>query len=188
MKNLSSSVILLALVGCGGNNASPSTASIAEFAGWNLTVTSSSPDVDTSPLRTSNYRCSGLLAQGTGSLNQIRFVAYFTRNNGRTRELNINAFLPETLVVGQEVTFGTGGGIQGGIADWVADTGPERDAAYPAVDGGVRVIAVDGDRTTFEINATFRNIAGSSFNLSGTYSYNYARRAEFVSFNPCPAR
>jgi hypothetical protein len=102
--------------------------------------------------------------------------------------LRVTAFRPETLVVGQEITFGTGGGIQAGIADWLADTGPERDAAYDASDGGVRVIAVDGDRTTFEINATFRNIAGSSFNLSGTYSYNYARRAEFVSFNPCPAR
>jgi hypothetical protein len=191
MKNLSLFAVMFALVGCGGSDSSPSAppvASIADYATWNLTVSSASAGVDTSPITTSNYRCSSFLEQGAGSINQIRFVAYFTRTNGRTREFNVNAFLPETLVVGEEVTFGTGGGIQGIVRDWRADTGPERDAAYDAVSGGVRVIAVEGGVATFELNATFRDLAGSSFNIAGTYSYNYARRAEFVSFNPCPAR
>jgi len=191
MKNPSLIIVMFALVGCGGNDTSSSTppvSTIADYATWNLTVTSASPSVDTSPITTNKYRCSNLLTQDTGGGRQIGFYASFTRENGRPRELRIVAFRPETLILGQEVTFGTGGGISAGVSDWQADTGPERDAAYDASDGGVRVIAIDGDRTTFEINATFRNIAGSSFNLSGTYSYNYARRAEFVSFNPCPAR
>jgi hypothetical protein len=191
MKNLSLFAVMFALVGCGGSDTSPApppVASIADFATWNLTISSASAGVDTSPINTDKYRCSGFLVQGTGGGQQIQFGANFTRENGRPRELQVIAFRPETLVVGQEITFGTGGGIQAGISDWQADTGAGRDAAYDARGGGVRVIAVDGDRTTFEINATFTNLAGSSFNVSGTYSYNYARRAEFVSFNPCPSR
>jgi hypothetical protein len=188
MKILSLFVLVLTIVGCGGTDNTPKSIGIAEYATWNLTVTSASPGVDISPISTEKYRCSGFLVQETSGGEQIQFFANFTRTNGRVRQLGVTAFRPETLVVGQEVTFGTGGGIQGGIADWVADTGPERDAAYDASEGGIRVIAVDGDRTTFEIDAKFTNIAGNSLFLRGTYSYRYGRRSEFRNFSPCPAR
>ncbi|CAN1521534.1 hypothetical protein MCEMSE15_01100 [Fimbriimonadaceae bacterium] len=188
MKILSLFVLVLSIVGCGGSANPRTEPSIAEYASWNLTVNSASPGVDTSPIITSNYRCSSLLAQDSGLTELIGFFASFTRENGRPRELKLIGFRPETLIVGQEITFGTGGGIQGGISDWLADTGPERDAAYDASAGGVRVIEVDGDRTTFEIDATFTNLAGNSFVLRGRYSFSYDKRAEFVSFNPCPAR
>lgn len=188
MKNLSPFVVIFALVGCAGSNSSPTSAGIAEYATWDLTVTSASPSVDTSPVTTSKYRCSNLLTLGTGPGGQIGFYASFTRDHGRPRELRILGFRPETLVVGQEITFGTGGGIQGGIIDWQSDTGPERDGVYSAREGGVRVIAVDDDRTTFEIDARCTDTPGNVLFIRGTYSFRYDKRADFVSFNPCPAR